>query len=74
MGPQVRRADRAAKSQVFPIIHISHQDDVEAPITDWLDRPVGPSLVLSRNFELRDSATPHAVKIDVDHLAMEASR
>ena len=33
---QVRRADRASKSKVFHIIHIRHRDQVEAPITDWL--------------------------------------
>jgi hypothetical protein len=35
-APQVRRADRASKSKVFHIIHITHRDQVEAPITDWL--------------------------------------
>jgi Domain of unknown function (DUF5655) len=33
---QVRRSDRASKSKVFHIIHIGHRDEVEAPITDWL--------------------------------------
>jgi hypothetical protein len=35
-GPQVRRSDRASKSKVYHIIHIRHRDEVEAPITDWL--------------------------------------
>jgi len=35
-APQVRRADRASKSKVFHIIHITHRDQVEAPLTDWL--------------------------------------
>jgi len=35
-APQVRRADRASKSKFFHIIHITHRDQVEAPITDWL--------------------------------------
>jgi Domain of unknown function (DUF5655) len=35
-APQVRRADRASKSKVFHIIHITHRDQVETPITDWL--------------------------------------
>jgi hypothetical protein len=34
--PQVRRSDRASKSKVYHIIHIKHRDEVEAPITDWL--------------------------------------
>ena len=35
-APQVRRVDRASKSKVVHIIHIRHRDEVEAPITDWL--------------------------------------
>ena len=35
-APQVRKTDRASKSKVYHIIHIKHRDEVEAPITDWL--------------------------------------
>ena len=35
-APQVRRVDRASKSKVAHLIHIRHRDEVEAPITDWL--------------------------------------
>jgi Domain of unknown function (DUF5655) len=35
-APQVRRVDRASKSKVVHVIHIRHRDEVEAPITDWL--------------------------------------
>jgi hypothetical protein len=35
-APQIRRADRASKSKVFHILDITHRDQVEAPITDWL--------------------------------------
>jgi hypothetical protein len=35
-APQVRRVDRASKSKVYHIIQIKHRDEVEAPITDWL--------------------------------------
>ncbi|MCU1236405.1 MAG: hypothetical protein JWP63_4372 [Candidatus Solibacter sp.] len=35
-APQVRRADRASKSKVAHVIHITHRDEVEPPITDWL--------------------------------------
>lgn len=34
--PQVRRTDRASKSKVVHTIRITHRDEVEAPITDWL--------------------------------------
>jgi hypothetical protein len=35
-APQVRRVDRASKSKIAHIVHITHRDQVEAPITDWL--------------------------------------
>ena len=36
-APQIRRADRTSKSKVAHIIQIKHRDQVEAPITDWLE-------------------------------------
>jgi len=35
-APQVRRVVRSSKSKVVHIIHIRHRDEVEAPVTDWL--------------------------------------
>ena len=35
-APQVRRVDRVSKSKVAHFIHITHRDEVEAPVTDWL--------------------------------------
>jgi hypothetical protein len=35
-APQVRRAVRSSKSKVAHIIPIRHRDEVEPPITDWL--------------------------------------
>ena len=35
-APQVRRVDRASKSKLVHIIQIRHRDEVESPITDWL--------------------------------------
>src|SRR3954470_353484 len=35
-APQVRRVDRASQSKFFHIVPIRHRDEVEAPITDWL--------------------------------------
>jgi hypothetical protein len=35
-APQVRRVDRASKSKLVHFIHIRHRDEVEPPITDWL--------------------------------------
>jgi hypothetical protein len=36
-APQVRRVDRASKSKVVHIIPIRHRDEVEAPLTGWLE-------------------------------------
>ena len=33
---QVRRIDRASKSKVVHVIQIRHRDEVEPPITDWI--------------------------------------
>ena len=45
-APQVRRLDRASKSKVVHVIHIKHRDEVEAPITDWLQEAYELSDVL----------------------------
>jgi hypothetical protein len=33
---QIRRVDRASKSKMVHMLRITHRDEVEAPITDWL--------------------------------------
>ena len=35
-APQVRRVDQASKSKLYHLIRITHRDEVEPPITDWL--------------------------------------
>jgi hypothetical protein len=35
-APQIRRVDRASKSKIAHLIHVRHRDEVEPPITDWL--------------------------------------
>jgi hypothetical protein len=34
--PRIRRADRSSKSKFYHLIQVKHRDEVEAPITDWL--------------------------------------
>jgi Domain of unknown function (DUF5655) len=46
-APQVRRVDQASKSKVVHFIHITHRDEVEAPITDWLQEAYRLSDVLA---------------------------
>jgi uncharacterized protein DUF5655 len=35
-APQVKRVDQASKSKIVHVVRITHRDEVEAPITDWL--------------------------------------
>ena len=35
-APQVKRADEASKLKIANFIRITHRDEVEPPITDWL--------------------------------------
>jgi hypothetical protein len=35
-APQVRRVERKSALKLVNVIHISHRDEVEPPITDWL--------------------------------------
>ena len=35
-APQVHRADPSSKSKVANILKITHRDEVESPVTDWL--------------------------------------
>ena len=36
-APQVRRSDPSSKSKFANIIQLRHRDEVEAPLTDWLE-------------------------------------
>jgi hypothetical protein len=44
-APQVRRVDRVSKSKVAHIIQIRHRDEVEAPLTDWMQEAYDLSAV-----------------------------
>ncbi|MGA9988239.1 MAG: DUF5655 domain-containing protein [Terriglobales bacterium] len=50
---QVRRSDRASKSNVYHIIHIKHRDEVEAAMTEWLQEA----------YELSDALVSKTVKV-----------
>ena len=36
-SPRVRRADRVSKTKVAHLFQVRHRDEVEAPVTDWLE-------------------------------------
>ena len=55
-APQVRRVDLASKSKIVHFIRITHRDEVEPPVTDWLreayefsDAPGVTPVVRSKN-------------------------
>jgi len=52
-APQVRRVDRVSKSRVVHIIQIRHRDEVEAPVTDWLQEAYELSDVLASRENVR---------------------
>ncbi|HVH55071.1 MAG TPA: DUF5655 domain-containing protein [Vicinamibacterales bacterium] len=35
-APQVKRSERPSRTKLAHIVHITHRDQVEAPVTDWL--------------------------------------
>jgi hypothetical protein len=46
-APQVKRVDHSSRTKLYHIIHITHRDEVEAPITDWLREAYDQSELLS---------------------------
>jgi Domain of unknown function (DUF5655) len=46
-SPRVRRAMRSSKSKVAHLIQIRHRDEVEAPITDWIQEAYETSHALA---------------------------
>ena len=36
-APQVRRVEPASKAKVANLLRVTHRDEVEAPLTDWLE-------------------------------------
>src|SRR6516165_8953072 len=47
-APQVRRIDQTSKSKLAHFIRITHRDEVEAPIKDWLREAYELSDALSK--------------------------
>jgi hypothetical protein len=56
-APQVKRIDRASKSKVVHFIRLTHRDEVEAPITDWLREAYELSEALSAKAAKSRTAT-----------------
>jgi hypothetical protein len=59
-APQVRRVDRVSKVKVVHTIHIRHRDEVEAPMTDWLEEAYGLCDAPAAKVEPKHAATKPA--------------
>jgi hypothetical protein len=56
---QVRRADRTSKTKVANILKITHRDEVEPPITDWLQEAYDlPDVLASKANATRATSKP----------------
>ena len=70
-APQVKRVDRASRSKIVHVLHVTHRDEVEAPITDWLREAYELSEVLATRKPSRRAAPKRAV---AKHRKATASR
>ena len=57
-APQVRRTDRASQTKVVHFVHVRHRDEVEAPLTDWLQEAYATSETLSGSKARKTPAQP----------------
>ena len=51
-APQIRRADAASKTRIAHFLRVTHRDEVEAPITGWLEEA----------YQLQDRSAPKPAK------------
>jgi Domain of unknown function (DUF5655) len=61
-APQVRRADRVSTSKVAHLFHIRHRDEVEAPVTDWLQEAYELSDVQASKVRTKRAKTKPAAR------------
>jgi|SRR5918999_1333610 hypothetical protein len=59
-GPQIRRVDQASRAKVVHTIQIKHRDEVEAPITDWLQEAYDQSEVLAARARTKPARSKRA--------------
>jgi hypothetical protein len=56
-GPQVRRVDPVSKAKLAHMIHITHRDEVEAPLTEWMREAYEVSDGLSKGDAVKKKAS-----------------
>ena len=60
-APQVRRVDRSSKSKIVHFIHITHRDEVEPPVTEWLQEAYDLSAPAVKADTKRATTTPKSL-------------
>jgi Domain of unknown function (DUF5655) len=72
-APQVRKVDHSSRSKFYHLIRITHRDEVEAPITDWLreayELPDEPSKPVVAKSAGRANREPKERKVKNDRRA-----
>ena len=56
-APQVRRIEQTSKSKIAHFIRITHRDEVEAPITEWLREAYEVSDLLTSGAKRKDATS-----------------
>jgi hypothetical protein len=58
-APQARKVVRGSRLKVVHVVHLRHRDDVETPVTDWLEEAYEVSDSLSaKSRGARGAKTP----------------
>jgi len=80
-GPQVRRVIEASRTKMANVIHITHRDQVEAPLTDWIreayefsSAPAVKAVAAPRGAAKRAPAAERAVSRRVKRPSKAASK
>jgi len=61
-APQVKRAIQSSKAKIAHILHVTHRDEVEAPITDWLHEAYEYSDVANARPSVAKAKAPRTVR------------
>jgi hypothetical protein len=57
-APLIRRVDQTSKTKFAHVVHVTHRDQVEAPITTWLKEAYELSDVLAARAASNPKAKP----------------
>ena len=58
--PRIRRVDASSKTKFAHLIQVSHRDEVEAPLTDWLQEAYGLQDAAATATKTKKTATTQA--------------